>query len=90
MVLSQSTEQNCILVVVLHNLQPLFCMQDCCSQIAQIEYQGQTLETRLLEHKPLINTSYCIRHRLELKYFHFAQFLLNAHRAAHRPRKSEN
>ena len=31
-----------------------------------------------------------IGHRLELKYFHYAQFLLNAHRAAHWPRKSEN
>ena len=67
-----------------------FCVQDCCTWICQVEYQGQTRYTRILERKPLINTSYRIRHRLELKYFHFAQFLLNAHRAAHRPRKSEN
>ena len=67
-----------------------FCIQDCSSQIVQVEYQGQTRNTRILERKPLIDTSYRIRHRLELKYFHFAQFLLNAHRAAHRPRKSEN
>ena len=33
----------------------------------------------------MIDTSYRIRHRLELKFFHFAQFLLNAHLAAHRP-----
>ena len=64
--------------------------QDCRSQIVQVEYQGQTRNTRILECKPLIDTSDRIRHRLELKYFHFAQFLLNAHRAAHRPRKSEN
>ena len=32
----------------------------------------------------MIDISYRIRHRLELK---FAQFLLNAHRAAHRLRK---
>ena len=38
---------------------------------------------RILEHKPLINVPYHIRHRLELKYLHFAQFLLNAHGAAH-------
>ena len=38
-----------------------------------------------LERKPLVDTSYRIRHRLELKYVHFAQFLLNAHRAAHLP-----
>ena len=57
------------------------------SRIAQVVYQGQACNTRILECKPLINTSYCIWHRLELKYFHFAQFLLNAHQAAHWPRK---
>ena len=67
-----------------------FCIQDCCTRIIQVEYQGQTRNTRILERKPLIDTSYRIRHGLELKYFHFAQFLLNAHRAAHQPRKSEN
>ena len=67
-----------------------FCVQDCHSRIVQVEYQGQTRSTRILERKPLINTSYHIRHRLELKYFHLAQFFLNAHRAAHPPRKSEN
>ena len=61
----------------------LFWLQNCRSQIAQVEYQGQARNTRILERKPLIDTFYCIRHRLELKYFHFAQFLLNAHRAAH-------
>ena len=32
-------------------------------------------------NKPLIDTSYCIQHRLELKYFHFAQlcFMQPAH-----------
>ena len=65
-------------------------MQDCRSQIAQIEYQGQTQYTGILDHKPFIDTCYSIGHRLELKYFHFARFLLNAHRAAHQPEKSEN
>ena len=55
-----------------------------------VEYQGQARNTRILERKPLIDTSYRIRHRFELKYFHFAQVLLIAHRAAHQPRKSEN
>ena len=64
------------------------CVQDCCSQI--VEYQGQTRNTRILKRKPLIDTSYCIWHRLELTYFHFAQFLLNAHQVAHQPWKSEN
>ena len=62
-----------------------FGVQDCRTRIFQVEYQGQTRNTRILERKPLIDTSYRIRHRLELKFFHFAQFLLNAHRAAHRP-----
>ena len=67
-----------------------FCIQDFCTQIFQVklaEYQGQTRKTRILERKPLINTSYCNQHRLELKHFSFAQFLLNAHQAAHQPWK---
>ena len=72
------------------NLELLVSVQDCCPQIAQIKYQGQTRNTRILECKALIDTSYRIRHGLELKYFLFAHFLLNAHQAAHRPRKSEN
>ena len=38
----------------------LFCMQDCRSRIAQVEYQGQALNTRILESKPLIDASYRI------------------------------
>ena len=34
--------------------------------------------------------SYNIQHRLELKFFHFAQFLLNAHRAKHLLRKLDD
>ena len=70
-----------------------FCVQTCQSRIAQVQGQpGQARKTRILERKPLINTSYRIRHRLELKYFHLklAQFLLIAHRAAHQPWKSDN
>ena len=61
----------------------IFGIHDCSTRIFQLEYQGQTRNTRILERKPLIDTSYRIRHRLELKYFHLAQFLLNAHQAAH-------
>ena len=64
-----------------------FCVQDCRSCISQVEYQGQARNTRFLERKPLINTCYRIRHRLKLKYSHFARFLLIAHRAAHQPQK---
>ena len=62
----------------------IFWVMDCCSWIAKVEYQGHTLYTR---SKPLISTSYHIQHRLELKYFYFAQFLLNAHQAGHWPEK---
>ena len=68
--LCQSTKTKGIFLIVSRYLQPLFCMQDCRSRIAQVEYQGQAWNTRILERKPLIKTSYCIRHRLEVKYFH--------------------
>ena len=29
-----------------------FCIQDCPSRIVQVEYQGQTRNSRILEHKP--------------------------------------
>ena len=41
-------------------------------QVAQDEYQGQRRYARILENKHFIDTSYRIRHRLELKYFHVA------------------
>ena len=44
-------------------------MQDCHSLIAQVEYQGQTRYTKILDSKPLIDTFYCIGHRLELTFF---------------------
>ena len=47
-----------------------FCVKDCLSWIAQAEYQGQT-QARIPELKPLINISFHIRRRLELKYFPF-------------------
>ena len=56
------------------NLQQIFWVQNCRSQIAQVEYQSQARNSRNLERKPLINTFYCIQHRFELKYFHLAQF----------------
>ena len=60
-------------------------MQVCRSGIAQVEYQGQTPSTRIIDSKPFIDTCYCIGHRLELKYFH-----VNSYRAAHWQQKSEN
>ena len=38
--------------------QPLLCMQDCCSRISLVEYQGQTSYIRILQCKPLIDTSF--------------------------------
>ena len=74
-------------------------------QVAQVEYPGQTRYTIILDSKPVTDTGQTrytiildskpvtdtcnlIGHGLELK--DLAQFLLNAHRAAHRPQKSEN
>ena len=45
-----------------------FSVQDCRTRIFQLEYQGQTRFLRILERKPLIDTSYRIRHSLELKW----------------------
>ena len=78
---SQFEKKNYIPLVVFRHLQPIFCVQDCCTQIFQVEYQGETRYTRIFERKPLKNTSYRILLRLKLKYVHFAQFLLNAPRA---------
>ena len=50
--------------------------------MAKVEYQGR--------QDILIDTSYHIQYRPELKYFLFALFLLNAHRAAGQPQKRED
>ena len=51
------------------------------SMIAQVEYQGQTRYARNIDCKYFIHTYCSIGNRLELSYFHFAQFSLNAHQA---------
>ena len=70
----QLNGNNCTWIVVSRNLELLFCVQDCRSGIAQVEYQGQTLYTGTLERKPFIDTSYCVRHRLELNFFSLLDF----------------
>ena len=61
-----------------------FCVQDCRSRIVQVEYQGQTRNTRILERKPWIDTPYRIRQRINIDWswniFTMQFFLLNAHR----------
>ena len=82
---------NCLKKTVYHSsylatCNKFFSIQDCHTWTFQVEYQGQTEFLNTSLHLiALIFTSYCIQHRLELKYFHFAQFLLNAHQAAHLP-----
>ena len=72
-------------------LHPRLSFLDCSSWI-----WGQTLWIRIIHSKPSVDTCYCIQRRLELKYFHFPQFLLNARWADHSPwanhspQKSEN
>ena len=49
-----------------------FCIQDWHTWIFQVKYQGQIRNTRILGRRPLMYTSYCIQHRLEI--FFLAQF----------------
>ena len=56
----------------------------------KVEYQGQNRYTRILDSKPLVDTCDHIGHRLGLNFLLIAHVLLNAHRAACRPQKSEN
>ena len=51
-------KKNSTYLEVFRNLQPLFWVQDCRSQVVQVEYQGKARNTRILERKPLIDTSY--------------------------------
>ena len=37
-----------------------FCIQDCRSQMVQVEYQGHTRNSRILGRKPLINIAFDI------------------------------
>ena len=68
-------------------------MQDYHFRIDQVEYQGQTSYTSILDSKPFINTCYStvqvvaldIEHRIGVEIFSLislAHFLLNAHPAA--------
>ena len=43
-------------------------MQDCHSQIAQVEYQGQTQYTRILHRKSFINTCYFVDIALDIDW----------------------
>ena len=43
-------------IISSQNLELLFCFQHCLARIANVEYQGQTRYTGILEHKPLICT----------------------------------
>ena len=57
-----------IWLVVSCNLEPIFCVQECRSGIVQVENQGQTRYTRILDHNTFIGTSYRTERRLELKF----------------------
>ena len=50
------------------NLEPILCVQDCHSQIAQIEYLGQIQYTRILHRKPFINTWYFVDIALDIDW----------------------
>ena len=50
--LYQSLKESGIWLVVSRNLEPFFCVQNLHSRIAQVEYQSQTRNTRILARKP--------------------------------------
>ena len=89
---AKHTEKNCILLITFCNPEPNFLVQLFSDFSSWISRAGSIvpLYFKILDSKPFIDTYYSIGHRLELKYFHFAQFLLYAHWAAHWPQKSEN
>ena len=64
------------LCITSHILQPQtdFCFKDFHFQIAQVDYQGQTRYTRILDCNPFISTCYSIGQRLELKFFSSQKF----------------
>ena len=70
---SSTKRENHVVRIAYCNLENAGLLFSDCSS----EYQGQKRYSRILEHTPFIDICHRIRHRLELKYFHFAQFLLN-------------
>ena len=83
-----SAKEYCIRPIISCNFEPIFCVQDCRPLIAQIAYQSQIQNTRILVSKPFIDRCYCSGHRLQLKYFLVTQILLNPYLAAHQLQKS--
>ena len=80
--------QNSTWIIIYCKLWTIFLVQVYHFQIAEVKYQGQTRYTRILDSKPFFNTYCSIQYRFGLKYFPFAQFLLNADLAAHQHQKS--
>ena len=54
---------------VLETWNCLFCFQHCLARIANVEYQGQTRYTGILEHKPLICTM-CTSFAFDIDWIH--------------------
>ena len=81
-----------ICLVVFRYLQQIFGVQDSRTWIFQLEYQGQTLYMRILEHNlwSIHLIALDIERSWNIFQVYFEQFLLIAHQAAHQPRKSEN
>ena len=86
-----STKKNCIWLVVSRNLEPLFCMQDCRSWIAQVEYQSQTRYSSRIYCNFWTQTfdQYMLSHLIPFGFnfgneiFSLCTILLNAHGATH-------
>ena len=55
-------------------LQPATAFFHCCLQIAQVEYQGQALNTRILNSKPEFLTANLLTAKLE-PYYCIGQYI---------------
>ena len=51
--LYQFTEKSSTWLITSSNLEPILCVQNCHFRIAQVEYQGQTQYTTIVDSKPL-------------------------------------
>ena len=69
-------KKNSILLVVFRHLKLVFLHTGLLYWDLSSWISWPDTNTRILERKPLIDTSYCILHRLEFKYFHLAQFFV--------------
>ena len=70
----QYSEENNIILITFSSLKLILCVQILVLGMLNLNTKGRHYLTKFLTAKPFIDTSYYMGHRLELKYYHFAQF----------------